>query len=85
MIPWKWRALYRDETDEPALQLYAPFKQGTQDPPFSEAKEPGFLDFEVSSCLGTMIYLTWNGRNADQDPSRDRKNIMPGKSSSRAE
>ena len=29
------------------LQLYALFKQGTQDPPFEEAKKPGMMDIQV--------------------------------------
>ncbi|KAI9784068.1 MAG: hypothetical protein M1835_003659 [Candelina submexicana] len=33
-------------TDDELLQLYALYKQGTQDPPIEEAENPGTFDFK---------------------------------------
>ncbi|EDN05077.1 acyl CoA binding protein family protein [Histoplasma capsulatum] len=40
------RKLASKPSDDELLELYALFKQGTQDPPFEEAPKPGTFDFK---------------------------------------
>ncbi|ODH51312.1 hypothetical protein GX48_02552 [Paracoccidioides brasiliensis] len=48
------RKLSRKPTDDDLLELYALFKQGTQDPPFEDAPKPGTFDFK-----GKYKYNAW--------------------------
>ncbi|KAK2753418.1 hypothetical protein FQN55_003547 [Onygenales sp. PD_40] len=48
------RKLASKPSDDDLLQLYALFKQGTQDPTFEEAPKPGTFDFK-----GKYKYNAW--------------------------
>ncbi|KLJ07460.1 diazepam-binding inhibitor (GABA receptor modulator, acyl-CoA-binding protein) [Blastomyces silverae] len=48
------RKLSTKPSDDDLLELYALFKQGTQDPPFEEAPKPGTFDFK-----GKFKYNAW--------------------------
>lgn len=41
----------------PHQKLYAHFKQGSQDPPFEEAKKPGMLDLQVCQDLSLQGWM----------------------------
>ncbi|CAL8582297.1 acyl-CoA-binding protein (ACBP)/diazepam binding inhibitor (DBI)/endozepine (EP) [Xanthoria parietina] len=41
-------------TDDEMLELYALYKQGTQDPPFAIAARPGVFDLVVFFSLGHL-------------------------------
>ncbi|EEQ85603.1 hypothetical protein RJZ56_006555 [Blastomyces dermatitidis] len=48
------RKLSTKPSDDDLLELYALFKQGTQEPPFEEAPKPGTFDFK-----GKYKYNSW--------------------------
>ncbi|OJD15561.1 hypothetical protein AJ78_04184 [Emergomyces pasteurianus Ep9510] len=48
------RKLSTKPSDDDLLELYALFKQGTQDPPFEDAPKPGTFDFK-----GKYKYSAW--------------------------
>ncbi|KAL8709352.1 MAG: hypothetical protein Q9220_005945 [cf. Caloplaca sp. 1 TL-2023] len=55
------RNLKAKPTDDELLELYALFKQGTQDPPFADADKPGMFDIK-----GKYKYNAWK-KVADEE------------------
>ncbi|KAL8787728.1 MAG: hypothetical protein Q9213_002048 [Squamulea squamosa] len=53
-------------TDEEMLELYALYKQGTQDPPFAVAVRPGALDILGKAKLGAWQKIVDEGVTPEQ-------------------
>ncbi|KAI4157608.1 MAG: hypothetical protein LQ342_008158 [Letrouitia transgressa] len=58
-----------DQTDG-EKQLYALFKQGTQDPPFEQAEKPGMFDLKNKAKYNAWSAIAEQGLSADEAQER---------------
>ncbi|KAI9783511.1 MAG: hypothetical protein M1839_003681 [Geoglossum umbratile] len=64
------RKLKAKPTNDELLQLYALFKQGTQDPPFDEALRPGTFDFTGKAKYNAWKAVVTEGVTPEEAQSR---------------
>ncbi|KAL9044000.1 MAG: hypothetical protein Q9214_002833 [Letrouitia sp. 1 TL-2023] len=59
----------KPETQE-LLDLYALFKQGTQDPPFEQAEKPGMFDLKNKAKYNAWSAIAEQGLSAEEAQER---------------
>ncbi|KKZ66648.1 diazepam-binding inhibitor (GABA receptor modulator, acyl-CoA-binding protein) [[Emmonsia] crescens] len=59
------RKLSTKPSDEDLLEMYALFKQGTQDPSFEDASKPGTFDFKAKYKYNAWKKLADEGLSAE--------------------